>query len=465
MKRGLFSIFLIFTLVLTVFTGCTKTEVKTEAPKPAEQAQPQPAAEPVTITYANWNLGTPEENNLERQMIKAFEESHPNVKIQIADTIDYGKYEDSLTAAAAAGKLPDVFMLTRIPFALSNDWLYNISEFTASDSDWANLPKPLEQATHYGSGVYAVPAGMFFFGYYVNDDIFTKANVQPLSFSPTWDQFMAAVKATNNPKDGIVGLAEEVQFPEFYPASVNPKLGWYTWDGEKYNLNDPSFVEAIKKARELFQGKYVYDSLTDEQKKQYNAGWFGDVWNQGKIAIRWDGTWSMNDFSKLNFKSRFIGVPGGRIPVVGDFIGISKSAQHPKEAYEFAKFMTFGKDGILKRMELNTSGQWVSLPLTTDKAILDQYFAKNKYEGLKEAFAIVDNGIMEGFKFVPGYIKSRWEAPSGIKVGDKDNANLADVIWDSMRGKTKIEDYVDQINKIANDEYDKEKEKISALVK
>ncbi len=465
MKRGLFSIFLIFTLVLTVFTGCTKTDVKTEAPKSAEQAQPQPAAEPVTITYANWNLGTAEENNLERQMIKAFEESHPNVKIQIDDTIDYGKYEDSLTAAAAAGKLPDVLMLTRIPFALSNDWLYNLNEFTANDSDWANLPKPLEQATHYGSGVYAVPAGMFFFGYYVNDDIFTKENVQPLSFSPTWDQFMAAVKATNNPKDGIVGLAEEVQLPEFYPSSVNPKLGWYTWDGEKYNLNDPSFVEAIKKARELFQGKYVYDSLTDEQKKQYNAGWFGDVWNQGKIAIRWDGTWSMNDFSKLNFKSRFIGVPGGRIPVVGDFMGVSKSTQHPKEAYEFAKFMTFGKDGILKRMELNTSGQWVSLPLTTDKDILDQYFAMNKYEGLKEAFANVDNGIMEGFKFVPGYIKSRWEAPSGIKVGDKDNANLADVVWDSMRGKTKIEDYVDQINKIANDEYVKEKEKISALVK
>ena len=45
------------------------------------------AADVVTIKYANWNLGTPEENNVERQMIQAFMDTHPNIKVVIDDSI------------------------------------------------------------------------------------------------------------------------------------------------------------------------------------------------------------------------------------------------------------------------------------------------------------------------------------------------------------------------------------------
>ncbi|MGL4338424.1 MAG: hypothetical protein ACRCST_16185, partial [Turicibacter sp.] len=79
--------------------------------------------EKVEITYANWNLGTEEENNLERQMIAAYMEQNPHIQIRIADNIDTSKYVDSLTTAAAGGLLPDVFMLENIPRPLANEWL------------------------------------------------------------------------------------------------------------------------------------------------------------------------------------------------------------------------------------------------------------------------------------------------------------------------------------------------------
>jgi multiple sugar transport system substrate-binding protein len=466
MKRGSIAIALILALLVALVSGCSSsTDETTKEEKKQEESQDttQNSEEQVVITYASWNLGTAEENNIERQMIKAFEESHPNIKVQIDESMDYSKYPDSLSAAAAAGKLPDVIMLPNIPLGLSNEWLLNIQDLVSNDQEWANIPKPLEQATHYGSGVYAIPAGMYFMGYFVNNDLFEQANAPELNFSPTWDEFVNAVKALNNPSEGIIGLAEEVQIPDWYPASVNSNYGWFTWDGQQYHLNDPAFIEGVNKAKELFKGKYVYDSLSEEQKAQYNAGWYGDVWNQGKIAIRWDGTWSTKAFSQLNFKSKFIGIPGGRIAIVGDFFGIAKSTAHPEQAYEFAKFMSFGKDGILKRIELNTDGSYTSLPLTTDQEVLDQYFATTSYEGIKEAYDVIDNGIIEGVKIVPGYLKSRWEAPTGVKIGDKENANLADLIWDAMRGNTKIEDYAEQINKLSNDEYKKAAESISAL--
>lgn len=473
MKRKTVVFALILTLLVGLFAGCSSKSDSGNASEPEETNQEQtqepsdePAensGEPVVIKYVNWNLGTEADNNIERKMIAAFEEANPNIDIQLDEAFDYSKYGDSLAAAAAAGNLPDVMMLPNIPFGLTNEWLLNINDFTADDAEWANLPKPLEEATHYGNGTYAIPAGMFFLGYFINQDLFEQANLPELGYSPTWDEFLNAVKTLNNPQEDILGLSEAIQIPDWYAASVNSDLGWFTWDGQQYNLNNPAFIEGVNQAKQLLQGKYTFDSLTEEEKAKYNVGWHGEVWNQGKVAVRWEGTWATRDFSNLNFKSKFIGMPGGRFGLVGDFMGISKSSEHPLEAYQFAKFMTFGKDGILKRMELNTDGSYTSLPLTTDPSILDQYFANGAYEGLKEAFDNVDKAIIEGVKIVPGYVRSRWEAPTGVKVADKDNANLGDLIFNTIHGNAKIEDYAEQINKLANDEYKAAADAISAL--
>jgi len=464
---------LILTLLVALLSGCSsnKTDNATEPNQEQNQEQTNKpgddanvgSGEKIVLNYVNWNLGTEAENNIERKMIAAFEEAHPNIDIQLDESFDYSKYGDSLAAAAAAGKLPDVMMLPNIPFGLTNEWLLNLETIAASDPEWANIPKALENATHYGSGIYAVPAGMFFQGYFINQDLFEQANLPELNYSPTWDEFLNAVKTLNNPSEDVLGLSEAVQIPDWYPASVNSQLGWFTWDGQQYHLNDPVFIEGVNKAKEIMQGKYTFDSLTEDEKAKYNATWHGDVWNQGKVAVRWEGTWATKDFSNLNFKSKFIGIPGGKFILIGDFIGISKSTEHQQEAYEFAKYMTFGKDGILKRMELNTDGSYTSLPMTTDQSILDQYFANGGYEGLKEAYDNIDNAILEGVKFIPGVVRSRWEAPTGVKVGDKENANLGDLILDSIKGGTKIEDYAEQINKLANDEYKAAADAISAL--
>lgn len=453
MKKRLLSLVLTATLAGTLLSGCAS------APKEAEKP-----AEKVTLTYVNWNLGAAEDDNLERRMIKAWNEANPNIQVQIDESMDYSKYGDSLTAAASAGKLPDVFALPNIPFGLQNEWLADVTGQSSKDEDWNKIPKPIEQAVHYGKGIYAVPSGMFLSGYWVNDDLFQAANVDELGFNPTLEEFKAAVKATTKPAENILGLSESLQIPEWYPAAVNKDYGWFTFDGSKYNLDSPEFKDGIKLANEVLTNKYTFDALTEDQKAKLNAKWHGDVWNQGKVAIRWDGSWVTTDFSKLNFKSRFIGTPGGRATIIGDYLGISKSSKSVDAAYKFAKYMSFGKDGILKRIELGSKdNSFNSLPLSTDKEVLDKYFEMNKFEGLKEAFEDINNDVVEGVKFVPGYVKSRWEAQTGVKIGDKDNANIGDVVSNAITGKVKIEDYASQLNKLANDEYQKAVESMKAL--
>lgn len=455
MKKRILSLILVASMAGTILSGCGS---KTEDKKAAE------TTEKITLTYANWNLGEKDADNLERKMIKLWNDSHPNIQVEVDESMDYSKYGDSLTAAAAAGKLPDVMALTNIEFGLTNEWLADLTQYTSKDAEWSKLPKPLEQATHFGNGVYAVPAGMYFSGYFVNDDIFDSANVDKLNFAPTLDEFWNAVKATTKPSQNILGISESVQIPDWYPSALNKSMGWYSFDGSKFNLNSSEYKEGINKAKEVLNNKYSFDSLTQAQKDKLNAKWHGDVWNQGKVAIRYDQTSSTVDFAKQSFSNRFIGMPGGRTVIVGDYFGVSKSSKNVEAAYEFAKWMSFSKDGIAKRIELGSSdGSFNSLPLTTDTEVLNKYFETFKYEGIKEAYDTIDNAIVEGVKVVPGYVDARWNAQTGIKVGDKDNATIGEVITGATQGQVKIEDVADQLNKLANDAYTKATQSIKAL--
>ena len=44
-------------------------------------------------------------------------------------------------------------------------------------------------------------------------------------------------------------------------------------DGTKYNLDGKEFMTGVKLAKQFYTNKYVFDSLTEQEKKLFNAGW------------------------------------------------------------------------------------------------------------------------------------------------------------------------------------------------
>ncbi|HOH53935.1 MAG: extracellular solute-binding protein [Fervidobacterium sp.] len=413
------------------------------------------AADVVTIKYANWNLGTPEENNVERQMIQAFMDTHPNIKVVIDDSIK-GDWNASLAAAAAAGTMPDVFMLTTVPDALANGWLYDLTKTVATDPDWSKIPSNITSTIKYNGKVSAIPFAMHFMGYFMNKDIFTSENIAPLKFNYTTTQFKNAVLRLTKHSKGIVGLSEEIQVFEWYPASVSFKFGFYTFDGKKFNLDSQEFIDGFNLAKSFVKAGAVYSALTDEQKTAIAGSPSADGWATGHIALNYNGTWMVPDYKKnLSFAWDFVGIPGGRTILVLDYLGISKSTKHIKEAYEFAKWMSFSKQGYLKRLELAKKSNTIltTPPLMNDAELVDKYQANVDVPGLKEAYRNIGRAIVEGFKFVPGYAQARWNAPTGIKIGDKVNASIGDVLWNGTKMDLKIEDIAKQLNDLANQKY------------
>ena len=419
------------------------------------------------LVYASWNLGTEAGNNIERQMIKAFEEKY-EVKVKIEENISLSAYDDSIRALAIKNSLPDVFMLSNINFGLSERYVSDISDLIAADTtgDWDNIPKPVEEAVHYKSGIYAVPFAMHMMGYFVNVDLLEQYGLDGfLDGEITWDSFYNVVKEMANYKnDGVIGLSHEGTLFEWYPSSQNSDYGWFTWDGSQYHLDSDEFKDAIRLTKEFRTNGYTYDGLSEEERALNFEGYDGytALWNAGKLAIRWGATYEVPDMidnSNGFFDIRFIGVPGGRTPMVGDYLAISNTCKNRDLAYKFAKWMSFDPNGIKERISRDNDVT-NTLPLTIDSQIVADYFDKfTAVSGIEELYETLDNGIVEAVKVVPGYNRARWLALTGISLSGNGetiaNANIGqyiDACWTGLYDA----DYSERaaaLNTLANQQY------------
>ncbi|KMK74695.1 ABC transporter substrate-binding protein [Alkalihalobacillus pseudalcaliphilus] len=431
-----------------------------------DSTSPDGGDEQVTLSVASWTFGTEQDYNLERAMIDAFEEEYPHITVEIDESIDGADWNGSLSTAASAGNMPDLFMLAQVPTGLSNDWLLPLNEVTEGDADFDNIPEAVRQAVTYDEQAYAIPAAQHFLGYFVNKDLFEEANLDAPSLGMSLDDFTDAVRSITNINSGTVGLNHPHTILDWYPAAANEDLSWYTYSDESgFNISSNEFIAGVNLANSFMSNDYNYETLSEDQKASFNGEDENEVWFNGGIAFKWDGSYAAGIFGETaTFDWDFVGIPGDRVVMTNDFFGIAQSTDHPEEAYLLAKWLSFGEDGFMKRMELVDGEEGYSLsslPMTTNQTVLDSYFERVPVEGIKQAYENIDQAVVEPVKTVPGYVQARWEAPTGISVGEEANASIAALLDAAVRGEINIEDYASQINELANQKYEEGLQAIS----
>jgi multiple sugar transport system substrate-binding protein len=329
----------------------------------------------------------------------------------------------------------------------------DITKMTKDDKDFANVPKAVQDSAMYNGKVYAVPYAQHFLGYFVNKDLFNAANLDYPEFGMSVEEFTKAVKDVTNVNKGVAGLNQPFSVVDWYPSAVNKDMGWYTLQDGQYSLDSKEFINGVNLAKEFTTNGYAFETLTDEQKANFKGENPEEVWMNGGVALKFDGTWgTTNLVDKASFDWDYIGLPGGRTGLTNDFVGISKTSKHAKEAYLFSKWMSFGKEGFMKRMALaDKEGKALNtLPINADKDILDEYFDMLEVPGIKTAYENLDNALVEPVKTVPGYVDARWEAPTGVKAGEEANAKVAVLMDNIVKGNLKIEDYAKQLDQLAD---------------
>ncbi len=422
----------------------------TQPPAPTE-VPPTAAPEPVTLRYANWNLGTEEENNIQRQLVQAYIDLHPNVTIEFVDMSGEGGWDAILTAYAARGELPDVFMANNVPLYVTNGWLADLTEYVQDDADWQNVPQVWKDAVSYSGQVRGLPAAQFVMGYFVNRELYEAANLDAPEYGFTVEEFEAAVTGLHDVENGVLGLDEMEFVMGWYANTVDPNLKWFSYDGSQMNYNSAAFKEAVAKTGEL--KPYTWQALTDEQKTNFTATGPWELFLNQEVGMRWDASWNVPNFvSNATFDWDFIGFPGGNQALVGDVIVVSQTAANPDEAYQFAKWMTFSAEAYAKEAELaRDAGSAPKMPVSLDEASLTLYTEFVDKPGVLAALENLDAITIESLaKIVPGYINARWEGKPGIDVGEDLDVNMWFMFNFANDGRYKYEDYSAQLEEFAN---------------
>ena len=424
----------------------------TAVPLPIE-IDPEDLAQPIVLHYANWNLGTADENNIERRMIQAFMDIHPHIIIEIDESIT-GDWTEAMAMAASIGSLPDVFMVNDTGMMAANGWLRDISDIANADPEFTSLPGAIRGASQIGNVVYTVPFAQFMMGYFVNRTLFEELNLDPPEFGISVDDFLNLVRQTTDLNRPTIGLNYSNQLLYWLPGARNPNFGFFGYDGTAYVLNSPEMLEAISIATELAATGMTYGGLSYDQRNVFSMPWAGGAFNHGEVAFLWDGSWVVDWLpryaAEANFELDFIGIPGGRTALTLDILGIASTTSYPEAAYLFATWMGHSVAGYLQRMEIaREHGINInSLPVTSNQQVLDAFWEIIPLPGLRTALQNMDDALIDGNKIVPGHVQGRFYARTGISIPntDYDNATVNQVIHHSIIGNINFADHADAVN-------------------
>lgn len=347
---------------------------------------PELTTEDVTITFMTWD-----DFELTEALAAKFTELHPNIKVEIIRTTT-----DDCTATlnnmAAEAKLPDVYFWLDLDPLLANKMMLDVTEYVEADPEYQEMLYPSLRRAGYvdGKRCYLLPGENLPAVIYLDKAVFEKLNVEMPAQDWTWEQMTDLIE------NKLTDASQGIWSYNFYmgPVTLGPialtdnAIGEFGWDGEKYNFGS-GWVECMEFQSEMRRlGKQAINGSDEYLAVQPDDLWAGEA---GHVGIQMDAYWTLNNiYVKPAALERGVNMVPYNVPVgegvenAGkfswiDFVSISAYTEHPREAYEVAKFLTWGKEGWLERAKLypemvNEAGTKIydvpgSLPMIEDEEV------------------------------------------------------------------------------------------------
>jgi multiple sugar transport system substrate-binding protein len=395
---------------------CTETP---DDPACVEDDDPTPT-ENIVLTYADWG-----DAELNQMLIDAFMEEYPNIEVQLRQDITGAgaEFTGNLINAQAAGVLPDVFAIDNVPTGISNGLALDIAEYFDADPDTELIYPNIRETGVYNGQRLAIPSFQFIKGIYLNITLFETYNIPLPDKDWHYDDFIQIAKdiraaGKNDFVYGIDPWYGALDFEVIFPTQDFADVGYNTWDGEQFHFNTDMWIDAYNTKLDLMD-QNVVAAYTPEDLETLGGADFWP-WYEGLIGMKIDGSWNMwmidGMYEDNGIEVGFWPYPGGDAgqfpPTILDYQMVSSQTDHPEEAYLLAKWMTFGKEGWLTRLDvMDERGD-----LTLDRYPIADYpevwaEAENFIdfvEGLRESIELFEFSKPDVDKWLPGY-KSFWE--------------------------------------------------------
>jgi len=305
----------------------------------------------VTIHVADWGGASADARSqaIEANTLAEFHRLHPNIHVEREHMPD--SYVPKVLMTVLAHTEPDVIALDASSAAIfiNNGVLRDLTPFIEHDPQvkLSGFFPNVVNVARRGKALYAMPANFTPMMMWYNKASFRRAGVPYPKDGWTWDDFLATAKRLHmQDKNG-----QTVQYG-FEVTSWMP--GWVMWiwqnggdvlspDGTHASgyLDGPKSVEAIRFYTDLERKWHVSPSTSQEQA-------LGDLnFEAGRVPMMVSGHWVIPSFlANENVHFNDIGVVGlprkdKRVTVIYESgPAMMKASRHPKEAWEYIKFMT-----------------------------------------------------------------------------------------------------------------------------
>ncbi|MCM3000166.1 sugar ABC transporter substrate-binding protein [Paenibacillus cellulositrophicus] len=393
-----------------------------------------------TVTITHYTIDS-EDRTFVEKLIPDFEAKHPNIKVKV-EKAPYEQFDSKLQTLIAGGKSPDVtshYGYGGFAEYYNKDMLLDLTDIIQEDGFKAGdygIPDNLMSIYKVKDRTYGIPVNMYVTLMLYNKDMFDAAKVPypPSDYedkSWTFDKMVEDAKKMTVISDDIAKTQYGVDFtwaerdnrPLYFGAEPYSEDTW-TNGGvpSATHFDSPEVMAAYNKLVGLIFKEKV--SPTTEWSKSV-AGQNGDPFVAGKIGMSVGGSWNLAGANDFPFKVGVAAVPWGgndkvRSTLYVDPLMILKGSKHPKEAFEWIKYLVTA-DVQEKSIELSGGNP----PVNTQAAEayyqhfegVDPQDIKNVYEGaIKYGFESYNHLITNYSQINDMFINEMQPIESGHKT-------------------------------------------------
>ena len=323
-----------------LLAGCSTPG--TRSVNSAPLIRPAGSGEKITLTYWAWLKDL-------QKVADVWNASHPDVQVEAVwiPGGNQGGYQ-KLYSALAAGGGPDIAQveLRSVPEFMLVGGLVDLSRYGAND--YASRYDPtLWSQVSYVDGVYAIPQDSGPMALYYRPDLFAKAGV---STPASWDDWAAA--GTELKKSGVFIDAFNYSDPSWFAAIAGQAgAAWLKVDGDRWviDMTDDATMEVAR-----FFDRAIDAGILQTGYGDFSSGWFAAA-AKDRIAACATASWGdalLEGVSGGEGKWRVAPLPRwgsggyGSSALGGSTAAVLANSRHPREALEFAVWMTTSPEGI-----------------------------------------------------------------------------------------------------------------------
>lgn len=396
-----------------------------------EPPTPPPTATPVekqTLRIYTYDV-FPMRNVLDI-VSKAFEQSHPNVRILLEPITDDPARQ--LAALAAAGKVPDVVWTidALTPSLVEAGLLLDMRELANVERDWRVsdiMPGALSSGNVPNNpGLYMIPAAMESVQMFYNKDLFANSGAPLPAADWTWSDLIAACQQIQDKNPGVTCIS--------YTNDGMPDASWWGYllpwirgyggdalsqDGKTSTLSCPESLAGITAYLELWTRHRV--ALASRQS--------GSCFVDQKCAVVFfiaGGVSALQErIGKLfNWDVQVIPAhPKGRYTGTATYgYGVARGTQQPELAWEFVKSLSSLE--VQRAIAANRAGMPALTALANDPALIGsappdmQVFVRGIEFGIAPPAYPIHCGNLYFGRVMETLSRAFAEAMGGAKVED-----------------------------------------------